>query len=209
MPVPYRIETPRLVIRNYHPADAAQLKQAVDESLAHLLPWMPWAQNEPEPLMIKQQQLRFFRAQFDLDTDYVFGIFNASETQLLGSTGLHKRSREHRLEIGYWIRTQAVGKGYVTEAVQALVYAAFRYHGVKGIDICCDPRNQASYAVAQRCGFTHKETLSGRNQTPDGKPRDTMIWQLEQGNTLELPFAMRIYDEAHNLLPTEPLTKRN
>lgn len=200
MPVPYRIETPRLVIRNYHPADAALLKQAVDESLAHLKPWMPWAQNGPEPLFVKQQQLRFFRAQFDLDTDYVFGIFNASETRLLGGTGLHKRGREHRLEIGYWIHAQAVGKGYVTEAVKALTYNAFYYHGVKGLDICCDPRNQSSYAVAERCGFVHKETLSGRDQTPDGKPRDTMIWRLERPEVLAIPFPMHIYDAAQNLL---------
>lgn len=202
MPVPYRIETPRLVIRNYHPVDALLLKQAVDESLAHLKPWMPWAQNGPEPLVVKQQQLRFFRAQFDLDIDYVFGIFNASETRLLGGTGLHKRGGNHRLEIGYWIHQQAVGKGYVTEAVKALIYSAFSYHGVKGLDICCDPKNQASYAVAQRCGFTHEETLSGRDQTPDGKARDTMVWRLERSDTLETPFPLSIYDASNNsLLP--------
>jgi RimJ/RimL family protein N-acetyltransferase len=198
MPVPYRIETPRLVIRNYHPADAPLLKQAVDRSLAHLKPWMPWAQNGPEPLAVKQQQLRFFRAQFDLDTDYTFGIFNPSETLLLGGTGLHKRGGDYRLEIGYWIDAQSVGQGYVTEAVKALVYAAFHYHGVKGIDICCDPRNHASYAVAQRCGFTHKETLSGKDLTPDGKPRDTMVWCMEQPETLRLPFSMTVYDAAHH-----------
>ena len=147
-----------------------------------------------------QQQVRFFRAQFDLDTDYVFGIFNASETRLLGGTGLHKRGREHRLEIGYWIHAQAVGKGYVTEAVKALTYNAFYYHGVKGLDICCDPRNQSSYAVAERCGFVHKETFSGRDQTPDGKPRDTMIWRLERPEVLAIPFPMHIYDAAQNLL---------
>lgn len=200
MPVPYRIETPRLVIRNYHPADAPLLKQAVDESLAHLKPWMPWAQNGPEPLAVKQQQLRFFRAQFDLDNDYVFGIFNIDETLLLGGSGLHKRGAAQRLEIGYWIHAQAVGKGYVTETVRALVYAAFYCHGVKGLDICCDPRNQASYSVAQRCGFTHKATVSGKALTPEGKPRDTMIWQLEKPASLVAPFALRLYDAAQQRL---------
>ncbi|MES2731624.1 MAG: hypothetical protein V4714_07745 [Bacteroidota bacterium] len=44
----YRIETDRLVIRCYEPSDAEKLKNAITESLDHLRPWMPWAQNEPE-----------------------------------------------------------------------------------------------------------------------------------------------------------------
>ena len=39
---PYRIETERLVLRCYDPEDAPLLKDAVDRSLDHLRPWMPW-----------------------------------------------------------------------------------------------------------------------------------------------------------------------
>ena len=35
---PYRIETERLVLRCYEPDDAPLLKEAVDESIEHLLP---------------------------------------------------------------------------------------------------------------------------------------------------------------------------
>lgn len=53
-PVPrgpaYRIHTQRLVVRCWEPRDAPLLKAVLDESLDHLRPWMPWAQNEPEPL---------------------------------------------------------------------------------------------------------------------------------------------------------------
>ena len=40
-PAPYRIETGRLVLRCYEPDDAPLLKEAVDASIEHLLPWMP------------------------------------------------------------------------------------------------------------------------------------------------------------------------
>ena len=49
-PPPYRIETDRLTIRCWEPRDAPLLKQAVDASLDHLRPWMPWARDEPTPL---------------------------------------------------------------------------------------------------------------------------------------------------------------
>ena len=42
---PYRIVTERLVLRCWEPRDAAALKEAVDASLDHLRPWMPWAQQ--------------------------------------------------------------------------------------------------------------------------------------------------------------------
>ena len=49
-PAPYRIETERLVIRCYEPRDAAMAKEAIDSSLDHLRPWMPWTENEPQTL---------------------------------------------------------------------------------------------------------------------------------------------------------------
>jgi RimJ/RimL family protein N-acetyltransferase len=46
----YKIITERLIIRCYEPSDAESLKSAIDESLEHLLPWMPWTKNEPETI---------------------------------------------------------------------------------------------------------------------------------------------------------------
>ena len=65
----YKIETERLLIRCYEPSDAKLLKISVDESVAHLLPWMPWAQNEPETIETKMDRPRKFRGQFDLGID--------------------------------------------------------------------------------------------------------------------------------------------
>jgi len=46
----YRIQTDRLLIRCYSPEDAPKLKEAIDASLDHLRPWMPWAKDDPETL---------------------------------------------------------------------------------------------------------------------------------------------------------------
>jgi len=84
----YRIHTPRLVIRCYEPADAPLLQSAIAESLEHLLPWMPWAHDEPEPLQAKVERLRRFRGMFDLGQDFVYAILDRDEARLLGGTGL-------------------------------------------------------------------------------------------------------------------------
>ena len=87
----YRIHTPRLVLRPWQPADAPQLQAAKNASKEHLLPWMPWASHEPSDLEDNIVLIRRWRAEFDTDKDYVYGIFDRAETAVLGGTGLHAR----------------------------------------------------------------------------------------------------------------------
>ena len=100
MPPPYRIETERLVVRCWEPRDAPLLKDAVDSSLEHLRPWMPWAHDDPQPLEAKVELLRVFRGRFDLGQDFVYGVFSADESEAIGGSGLHTRRGEGVFEIG-------------------------------------------------------------------------------------------------------------
>ena len=45
-----KIITPNLVLRPYEIEDAEQLKDSITETLDLLLPWMPWAKEEPQTL---------------------------------------------------------------------------------------------------------------------------------------------------------------
>ena len=159
---PYRIETTRLVVRCWEPRDARLLKEAVDASLDHLLPWMPWAQHEPQTLDEKVELLRRFRGEFDLGTNFVYGIFSPDESRVLGGTGLHARAGDDSFEIGYWLRASDTGRGLMTEAVAALTVVGFRWGGVDRIDIRADTANEPSLAVPRRLGYVEDATLRGR-----------------------------------------------
>lgn len=173
----YRIETRRLVVRCYDPSDARMLAESVSESVEHLRPWMPWAHDEPEPFEEKVKRLKRFRGMFDLGHDFVYGIFNADETKLLGGTGLHTRLGAHQLEIGYWIHKDYVNQGLVTESTSALVKVAFELLRVHRLEIHCDPRNLRSAAIPRKLGFTHEGTLRLKTRFLDGWI-DSMIWGL-------------------------------
>jgi RimJ/RimL family protein N-acetyltransferase len=195
--VPYRIDTEHLILRCYNPVDAVLLQKSIQESTEHLRPWMPWINDEPEPLEKKIQRLRQFRAKFDLDQEYVYGIFDKKEQELIGGTGLHPRCGPDAIEIGYWINVNHIRKGYATEVAGALTKVAFEYLKVERVEIHCDPRNIASAKVPQKLGYQFDATL--RNRMPDSKGilRDVMIWSILKKEYEQAPIkrvAIQAYD---------------
>jgi len=182
----YRIETNRLVVRCYHASDAQLLADSVTESLEHLKPWMPWVHLEPEELEVKTNRLKRFRGMFDLEQDYVYGIFNKDETRLLGGTGLHTRLSDSELEIGYWIHKDFVNQGLTTESTTALVKVAFEVVHIHRIEIHCDPENLASASIPRKLGFTHEGTLRAKTSFLD-RWSDSMIWGLLEDEYPESP----------------------
>ncbi len=176
--MPYRVETERLVLRCWEPDDARLLKEAIDSSLDHLRPWMPWVAHEPQSVETKAERLRVFRGEFDLDRDYVYGILSRDERLAIGSSGLHTRLDEGGLEIGYWIRASHVGRGLATEGASALVKVAFEIAKAQRVEIHCRTDNTASAAVPRKLGFTHEATRRETSRDADGALHDSMIWTI-------------------------------
>lgn len=195
----YRVETERLVLRCWDPKDAPQLQSAIEMSLEHLRPWMPWALHEPEDVAAKVERLRVFRGNFDLGIDFVYGIFTPDESEVIGGTGLHTRRGSDALEIGYWIRADQINKGLATEVSGALTRVAFEIHGVQRVEIHCRPNNVRSAAVPRKLGYVHEGTLRRRVLESDGTYGDTMIWTMFADEYPESPAAgqtIAAYDAA-------------
>jgi RimJ/RimL family protein N-acetyltransferase len=196
---PYRIETDRLVIRCYEPEDAAQLKEAVDASLDHLRPWMPWARYEPQPLDQKIELLRMFRGQFDTDVNYTYGIFAPDESRLLGGSGLHPRGGPGSLEVGYWIRADETGQGIATEVTAVLTRAGVEHGGLERVDVQVDPENERSLSIPRKLGFTEEGTLRRRLDPKEdgGARRDSVLFSMlaeELPGSRCATFAYSAYD---------------
>jgi RimJ/RimL family protein N-acetyltransferase len=177
---PYRIETDRLVIRCYDPEDAPLLKEAVDSSLEHLRPWMPWARNEPQSLDEKVQLLRMFRSQFDADENYPYGVFAPDESRQLGGAGLHPRGGDGSLEIGYFIRADAIGQGFATEVAAVLTRAGIEKSGLVRIDVQVEPENERSIRIPRKLGFTEEARLRRRLEPKEegGPRRDSLLFTM-------------------------------
>ena len=185
----YRIETKRLVIRCWKPEDAAMIQEATATSKEHLLPFMPWAADEPQPVEQKVELMRRFRGLFDRGEDYVYGIISKDESRALGGTGLHTRPKDNALEIGYWLHKDFINQGFITETTAALTKVAFELYHVERMEIHCSVENLASAAVPRKLGYVHEATRR-RLGFANGEKTDQMIWTLFADEYPSTPCAL-------------------
>jgi RimJ/RimL family protein N-acetyltransferase len=130
--LPPIVHTPRLVLRRQRPEDAPLIRDAIDTSLAHLRASVAWAQTEPTPLAVLAQRLAESARAFDSGDAWVFTILDATAQRALGAAGLEPAEPAltalvgpDAVETGYWLRADATGHGYATEATAALTELAF------------------------------------------------------------------------------------
>ena len=151
--LPERIELPDAVLRPFRTSDADALARAVGESLEHLRPWMPWANNGSAEPDFQRRRLVAVVQQWNRGDEYQYGLFDPDETRVLGSFGLMTRRGRSSLEIGYWVHVDATGRGHATRAAAALTDVALTVRGVRQVLIYTDEANVRSAAIPKRLGF--------------------------------------------------------
>jgi len=174
----YRIETDRLVLRAFEPLDAVAWRSLLDDSDAHLRPWIPWMNRQPMTLQQTAQWLRTMRAEFDGDQNYRYAILDRDESTLIGMSVLLTRSGPGSLEAGYMVAEGHGGRGYASEATKSTIRVAFEVHEVDRVDIVCAPEYVPSLKIPERLGFTHEATLRRRGLDSEGRISDNVIWSL-------------------------------
>ena len=180
--VPERIETARLILRMPNGHDAPALNAAVCESLADLRAYMPWAQTAPS-LAQSDAECRRMQAKFLLRDDLPMFVFerraDGSDGDFVGGSGLHRIDwTVRRFELGYWCRSSRQGRGYVTEAAQALTRFAFEQLKARRVEVRMDDTNERSWKVAERAGFALEGVLRSDSLNPLGAARDTRVYAL-------------------------------
>jgi len=164
-----------LFLRLLRISDASAIANAVRESLEHLKPWMPWADEASTRETYQRQRLRGVKHKASLGDEWQYGLFPSDESSVVGAFGLMARKWPATIEIGYWVHVDAVGRGYATRATRALTNTALRLDGITTVCIRCDEANERSAAVPRRLGFT----LAGTETRPPQAPAESgqlMTW---------------------------------
>lgn len=147
---PRCVETRRLCLEATRADHAAGMHRAVRTALAELQPWMPWAKN-PSP----DEQSAFVthaERQWEACLAWNFTIF--LDAEIIGSIGLDNyQPLIKTCELGYWLRTDRAGHGYMTEAGLSVVDLAFDRLDIHRIQLHAAVGNLASRRVAEKLGF--------------------------------------------------------
>jgi RimJ/RimL family protein N-acetyltransferase len=159
--------------------DAAALALSVRDSLDHLRPWMPWANEQSADRAFQRQRLVAAPAKAASGEEWQYGLFRDGVAQLLGSFGLMTRMGPGTVEIGYWLHVDAGGRGDATRAAGALTDVALATAGVSRVYICCDEANTRSAAIPQRLHFTLAETVTRAPEAP-GECGRLMLWARDR-----------------------------
>lgn len=183
--LPPSIETNRLTLRAFAAGDASALKDAIDANLEHLQAWMPWAMSEPSPLEAIESRVERFAAAFANGPEWGYAVRLTGQHEIIGGCGLHASVGDNALEIGYWIDSRHLRRGYATESAAALTATAFAIPSIGRVEIRCDPANVASAAISRRLGFMYMHTLDRNTRTPRGELRDTMVFEQTRERFLQ------------------------
>lgn len=179
-PKDLHIETERLLIRPYIISDALAIKKAIDESLSELLPFMPWAKNEPEPIEEKVERIKKWSEEIENNQNYTLGIFDKKSGEFIGSTGIHTLRSKDRLNfhIGYWCHTKHTGKGYITESSRALTDFGFKHFNAERMEIHCEVDNTKSAAIPERLGYNLEGTFRILDKDEMGNRIKHQAWYM-------------------------------
>ena len=187
MIAPTDIQTERLLLRPWRVDDAPALHPILAANWDHLGPWIPARVATPAPIQILMDRLAGFAREFEGDREWRYAMFIRDDSKLLGELSLFPRSatarasfaESDRVELGYWLRLDENGHGFVTEAARAALAIAATIDRFTCVEIRCDARNEKSSAIPKRLGFTLARTIVD----PSEPEVQLQIWTLPLGDT--------------------------
>ena len=169
--------TPNYMLRPFRRRDLAAVDLAVRASLPDLALYLPWAVDYNKTTT--QHFIRDSAAAWAEGRAFDFTIRNAQRPdEHLGNISVWWVSRPNLVgEIGYWIRSDATGRGICTEAAANIAQVAFEEVGMHRLTLRIAVGNRASERVAEKLGFTREGLL--RDEVRVGRKwMDHTIWGL-------------------------------
>jgi RimJ/RimL family protein N-acetyltransferase len=176
---PEEVTSSSLLIRRVRTADAPAIAAAVQVSLEHLRPWMPWASREAADSRAQLARVAEADELWESGTGFIYSVLLAGSGTLVGEIGLHRRPRDGGIEIGYWIDVRHSGRGLGTEAAGALTPVALALPGATRAEIHCDDANQASAAIPRKLGYRLDRIDDHEPEAPGERGR-RMIWVMDR-----------------------------
>ena len=161
-----RLEDDAIVLRPLEEDDAPALASAIGKD-SDLDRWtrIPFPYTEDDA------------REFITTTDEsAFAILDRTSGELLGGIGARFYDMAI-VEIGYWVKADARGRGVATRALALAARFAFEELGAARVQLTTEPDNLGSQRVAEKAGFTREGVLRSLLDLK-GRRRDAVMFSL-------------------------------
>ncbi len=150
------IETNRLILRCFISEDAQAMYEnwSSDPEVTKFLTWPTHSSVEVSQWVLSDWISHYLEPDF-----YQWAIVPKDLGAPIGSISVVSKSeRLQKVEIGYCIGRSWWHRGYMSEALAAVIEFFFDEVGMNRVEACYDPNNPHSGAVMRKCGMTYEGT---------------------------------------------------
>jgi RimJ/RimL family protein N-acetyltransferase len=168
-------------IRPYELDDASVLYEAARESISDVYQWLPWC--HPEYKIEESKEWIADQVQKRKDkTEIEFAILD-SDGAYLGGCGLNQIDKNQKTaNLGYWVRSSAMGQGIAVRGVELLSTWGFENTDLMRLEIKCAVENVRSQRVAEKAGAV-REGIRQSCLELHGKKHDAVIFSIQKGKS--------------------------
>lgn len=112
-------------------------------------------------------------------------VITTVDGAIIGRIGFRKNGVIEGLEVGYQIfEARNRGRGYMTEALSLFTRHLFQWKDIPRLYLLIDVENEASIALARKCGYTH-EGIMRKAMFARGHYRDTSVYGILKEEVLD------------------------
>lgn len=170
------VETERLVVDDLRPDDRESYFENISHDKAVLETF----------ICVYQERLEDFDFSRYLGRSDIFAIRKKEDGRLIGIfTEFGQDSEKRSLEIGYGLGSAHWNRGYMTEAVRAMLSYYFEHTDFRTVYASFFPENAASKRVMEKCGmrFSH---VTEKELSYLGRERDLVYYSIRLRDAVEV-----------------------
>lgn len=154
-----RLETPRLLLRALEPGDAP----AIFAMLADPETVRYWSTPPMQSVAEAEALVARARTHVEEGSGLRWAVCPREGGDTIGTISLFRFDEQSdRAEIGYVLARESWGKGYMSEAMTAVIDFAFDTLQLRRLEADTDPRNDGSVKLLGRLGFAREGLLRER-----------------------------------------------
>ena len=171
------LQNEHICIREYKAEDVDSMYDCIYSSIPEMKQFLPWVSDDYSHFDA-EEWVYYSMHNWRRGLQYDFVIEDRKTGQFLGGVGiLSVIFFLKNAKLGYWIRTDAAGRGVATQASELALQFAREYLKLETILIECDLRNKGSIRVAQKLGA--RQLCQEFYEDHNGCREERYIYQLE------------------------------